>query len=172
MFQKLFKMYCKIIHYSSPHYATPTIAGKKKFLRFEDWIFLTFFFFFFTVGSIKSKQSLAFQLWVCQSASESHKHKKNQLFPQLFWKFPSLSSLRGLIVTKGSVEQRQWRLCSYSLPKPGFFFAEGRASFWKYSHSMKMSHAKIQPLIAFEGKGLTCVFFGGVLGIIKAISAG
>lgn len=74
MFQKLFKMYCKIIHYSSPRYATPTIAGKKKkFLKFEDWIFLIFFF---PVGSIKRKQSLAFQLRVCQSASESHKHKK------------------------------------------------------------------------------------------------
>lgn len=106
MFQKLFKMYCKIIHYSSPRHETPTIAGKKKFLRVEDWIlFLPFFFsFFFTVGSMKRKQSLAFQLRVCQSASESHKHKKNQLFPQLCWKFPSLSSLRGLVVTGGFVE--------------------------------------------------------------------
>lgn len=51
-------------------------------------------------------------------------------------------------------------LCNYSLPKPGFFFSEGRASFQKYSQSMKMSHTRIKLLIAFEGKGMSCGFWG------------
>lgn len=50
--------------------------------------------------------------------------------------------------------------CNYSLTKPGFFFAEGRASFQKYSQSMKISHARIKPLITFEGKGMSCGCWG------------
>lgn len=45
------------------------------------------------------------------------------------------------------------------LAKTWIFFSEGRARFRKYSHSMKMSRAKIRPLIAFEGKGMSCGVF-------------
>lgn len=50
-------------------------------------------------------------------------------------------------------------LCNYSLPKTGCFFSEGRPGSQKYSHSIKMSHAKIKPLTVFEGKGTSFVLF-------------
>lgn len=105
MFQKLFKMYCKIIPYSSPQYTTPAVAGKKKkFCRLADQNFLFYFFFVLLPWVIQKGNKVQFSNLGSVKVPLRLTSTENSSFSQLCRKFPSLTA-PGAVSSPGMVDK-------------------------------------------------------------------